>query len=39
MDHQLNEFKDFLSEIKDELVFLKCSVIVLIYNTGLLNIE
>ena len=39
MDRQLNKFKDSLNEIKDELAFLKCSIIVLIHNAELLNIE
>ena len=39
MDCQLNEFEDSLSEIKDELAFLRCSVIVFVHNAGLLDIE
>ena len=39
IDHQLNEFKNSLSEIKDELAFLRRGIIVLIYNAGLLDIK
>ena len=39
MDCQLNEFEDFLSEIKDKLAFLRCGVIAFIHNAELLDIE
>jgi hypothetical protein len=39
IDYQFNEFKDSLSKIKDELIFLRHNIIVLIYNTGLLDIK
>jgi hypothetical protein len=39
MDRQFNKFKESLGEIKDELAFLRRGVIVLIRNTGLLDIE
>ena len=39
MDRWLNKFKNSLSKIKDELTFLRCSVITLIYNTELLDIK
>ena len=39
IDRRLNKFKDSLSKIKDELTFLRRSVIVLIYNTRLLDIK
>jgi len=39
MDRQLSEFKDSLSEIKNKLRFIKCGIITLIYNAGLLDIE
>ena len=39
IDRQLNKFKDSLSKIKDKLAFLRRSVIILIRNTGLPDIE
>ena len=39
IDCWFSKFKDFLSEIKDELAFLKYGIIALIYNTGLPNIK
>ena len=39
MDCQLNELEDFLNKIKDELAFLKYSVIALVRNVRLLNIK
>ena len=39
IDRQFNKFKDSLSEIKDNLAFLKRGVIALIYNAGLPDIE
>jgi len=36
---RFNNFKDSLSKIKDKLVFLRRSIIVLIRNTRLLDIE
>ena len=39
IDCQLNKFKDSLSKIKDELAFLRRSIIALIYNAGLLDIK
>jgi hypothetical protein len=39
MDRQFNEFKDSLSEIKDELAFLRRGVIALVRNAGLPDIE
>ena len=39
MDHQLNKFKDSLSKIKNELAFLRCSVITLVHNIRLLDIK
>ena len=39
MDRQLNKFRDSLSKIKDKLAFLRRSIIILIHNAGLLNIE
>ncbi len=39
MDRRLNEFEDSLSEIKDELAFLRRGVIALVRNAGLLDIE
>ena len=39
IDRQLNKFKESLSEIKDELAFLRRGVITLIRNAGLLNIK
>ena len=39
IDCQLNEFKNSLSKIKDKLAFLKYSIIALIHNAELLDIE
>jgi len=39
IDCWLNRLKNSLSEIKDELVFIRRSIIIFIYNAGLLNIE
>ena len=39
IDCQLNRFKDFLSEIKNKLAFIKCGITVLVYNARLLDIE
>ena len=39
IDYQLSKFKDFLSQIKDELAFIRRSITTLIRNTMLLNIE
>jgi len=39
IDCQLSELEDFLSEIKDELVFLSHGVIALVHNAGLLDIK
>ena len=39
IDFQLNKFRNSLSEIKDKLAFLRRSVIILIYNTRLLDIK
>ena len=39
IDRQFNKFEDSLNEIKDELTFLRHSIIVLIYNAGLPDIE
>jgi len=39
MDYQLSKFKNSLNKIKDKLAFIKRSIITLIYNTRLLNIE
>ena len=39
IDHQLSKLKGFLSEIKDELAFIRCGITILIHNTGLLDIE
>ena len=35
----LSELKDSLSKIKDELIFIRCGITVLIYNTRLLDME
>ena len=39
MDRQLNEFEYFLSEIKDELAFLKHNVIAFVRNVRLPDIK
>ena len=39
IDRRFNKFKDSLSKIKDKLAFLKRGIIILIYNTRLLDIE
>jgi hypothetical protein len=39
IDRRFNKFKDSLSEIKDKLTFLRRSIIALIRNTRLLDIE
>jgi hypothetical protein len=39
IDRWFNKFEDSLSEIKDELAFLRYSVIALIRNAGLLDIK
>ena len=39
IDRRLNKFKDTLSKIKDELAFLRRGIIILIYNTRLLDIK
>ena len=39
IDRQFNKFKDSLSKIKDKLAFLRRSVITLVYNAGLPDIE
>ena len=39
MDRQFNKFKDSLSEIKDELAFLRRSIIALIRNARLPDIK
>jgi hypothetical protein len=39
IDYWFNKFKNSLSEIKDELTFLRRSIITLIHNAGLLNIK
>jgi hypothetical protein len=39
IDRQFNKFKDSLSKVKDKLAFLRRSVIILIYNTRLPDIE
>ena len=39
IDRWFGKFEDSLSEIKDKLTFLRRGVIVLVYNTGLLDIE
>jgi len=39
IDRQFNKFKDSLSKIKDKLAFLRRSVITLIRNTRLPDIE
>ena len=39
INRQLNKFKDSLNEIKDKFIFLRCGVIVLICNAGLLDIK
>ena len=39
IDYRFNNFKDSLSEIKDKLTFLRRSVIALIYNARLPDIE
>ena len=39
MDRQLNEFEDSLSEIKDELAFLRRGVIALVHSAELPDIE
>ena len=39
IDCRFNKFKDSLSKIKDKLAFLRRGVIILIRNTGLLDIE
>jgi len=39
IDRQLSKLKDSLSKIKDEVAFMRCGIIALIRNAGLLNIE
>jgi len=39
IDRRLSKHKDFLNKIKDKLIFIKRSIITLIYNARLLNIE
>ena len=39
IDRRLSKLKDSLSKIKDKLTFIRRSIIVLIYNAGLLDIE
>ena len=39
IDRQLNKLKDSLSKIKDKLTFIRHSIIALIHNTRLLDIE
>ena len=39
IDRWFNKFKDSLSKIKDKLTFLRRSIIILIYNAGLLDIK
>ena len=39
MDCQLNEFEDFLNEIKNELMLLKHDVIAFVHNAELPDIE
>ena len=39
IDRRFNNFKDSLSKIKDKLTFLRRSIIILIYNTRLLDIK
>ena len=39
MDRRFNDFEDSLSEIKDELAFLRRGVIALVRNAGLPDIE
>ena len=39
IDRWSNEFEDSLSEIKDDLAFLRRGVITLVRNAGLPNIE
>ena len=39
IDCWLNKLKDSLSKIKDKLIFIRCSITALIYNTKLLDIE
>ena len=39
IDCRFNKFKDSLSKIKDKLAFLRRSIIILIYNARLLDIE
>ena len=39
IDRRLNKFKDSLSKIKDKLTFLRRSIITLICNTRLPDIE
>ena len=39
IDRRLSGLKDSLSEIKDELAFIRCGITILIRNAGLLDIE
>ena len=39
IDRRFNKFKDSLSKIKDKLAFLRRGIIILIRNTGLLDIK
>jgi hypothetical protein len=39
IDYWLSKLKGSLSEIKDKLAFIRCSITTLIYNAGLLDIE
>ena len=39
IDYQLSKLKGSLSEIKNELAFIKCGITILIYNAKLLNIR
>ena len=39
IDCQLNKLKDFLSKIKDEFVFIRYSITILIRNTRLPDIK
>jgi len=39
INRRFNKFKDSLNKIKDELTFLRCSIIILIRNAGLPDIK
>ena len=39
IDYQFNKFKDSLNKIKDELTFLKYSIITLVHNAELPDIK